>query len=165
MSDPMNNPAREHEKFREMLALAAAGALDEKEEQLVARHLRECETCAAEQEIWSMIGSALRRLPTPQPRASVVERARAQAQIRLAEKFEQRWNTTVIACLVAFAWVLTVMSWPVFKLATGGVAGLFDHQFHQGWFWFVGFTATVWIAGGAAAALLSVYRRRERRLA
>jgi anti-sigma factor RsiW len=155
----------EHDKIRELLALAAAGALDEQEEQLVARHLRECAACSAEQETWSMIGSALRRLPTPQPRANVVERARAAAQIRLAEKFEQRWNTTVIACLVAFAWVLTVMSWPVFKLVTGGVAGLFDQQFHHGWFLFVGFTATVWVAGGAAAALLSLYSRRERRLA
>lgn len=161
----MSEAIHEHEKIRELLALAVAGALDEKQEQLVARHLRECGSCAAEQETWSMIGSALRRLPTPQPRSSVVERARAQAQIRLAESFEQRWNTTVIACLVAFAWVLTVMSWPVFKLATGGVAGLFDQQFHHGWFWFVGFTATVWIAGGAAAALLSLYSRRERRLA
>ena len=58
----MSDAIREHEKIRELLALAAAGALDEKEEQLVTRHLRKCETCAAEQETWSMIGSALRRL-------------------------------------------------------------------------------------------------------
>jgi len=165
MSDPMQNSTREHEKIRGLLALAAAGALDEKEEHLVARHLRECEQCSAEQETWSMIGSALRRLPTPQPRASIVERARAQAQIRLAEEFEHRWNSAVIASLVAFAWVLTAMSWPVFKLATGGVAGLFDPQFHHGWFLFLGFTAAAWVAGGAAAALLSLYSRRERRLA
>ena len=165
MSDPMQNSTREHEKIRGLLALAAAGALDDKEEQLVARHLRECEQCSAELETWSMIGSALRRLPTPQPRASIVERARAQAQIRLAEEFEHRWNSAVIGSLVAFAWVLTAMSWPVFKLATGGVAGLFDPQFHHGWFLFLGFTAAAWVAGGAAAALLSLYSRRERRLA
>jgi hypothetical protein len=33
------------------------------------------------------------------------------------------------------------------------------------WFAFVGYSATVWIAGGAAAALLSLQNRRERRLA
>src|ERR1700677_4891725 len=119
MSDPMHNAktnsTREHQKIRELLALAAAGALDDKEEQLVARHLRECEQCSAEQETWSMIGSALRRLPTPQPRASVVERARAQAQIRLAEEIEHRWNRTGIIRLLIFAWILTLLSWPLVR--------------------------------------------------
>jgi anti-sigma factor RsiW len=161
----MSDPIRDHEKIREMLSLAAAGALDPQEEQMVMQHVRGCEACAAEQEKWGMIGSALRRLPTPQPRASVVERARAQAQIRLAEEFEHRWNSMVITSLVAFAWVLTVMSWPIFKLVTGGLVGLFDPSFHHTWFLFVGFTATVWIAGGAAAALLGLQSRRERRLA
>ncbi|MGA8036929.1 MAG: zf-HC2 domain-containing protein [Candidatus Acidiferrales bacterium] len=155
----------DHEKIRELLSLAAASALEPQEEQMLMQHLRECESCAAEQETWSMIGSALRRMPTPQPRATVVERARAQAQIRLAEEFEHRWNRTVITSLIVFAWVLTVMSWPVFKLLTVGVVGLFDPNFHHLWFAFAGFTATVWIAGGAAAALLSLQSRRERRLA
>jgi anti-sigma factor RsiW len=161
----MSEPMYEHQKIRELLALAAAGALEPHEEQIVMQHVRGCQACAVEQETWSMIGGALRRLPTPQPRASVVERARAQAQIRLAEEFEHRWNSAVIASLVGFAWVLTVISWPVFKLVTGGLVGLFDPTFHHTWFLFVGFTATVWIAGGAAAALLGLQSRRERRLA
>lgn len=161
----MSERMDEHQKIRELVSLAAAGALEPHEEQLVMQHVRECATCAAEQETWGMIGSALRRLPTPQPRASVVERARAQAQIRLAEEFEHRWNRTVITSLVIFAWVLTVMSWPVFKLVTGGLVGLFDPSFHHLWFAFVGYSATAWIAGGAAAALLSLQSRRERRLA
>jgi hypothetical protein len=67
--------------------------------------------------------------------------------------------------LIFFAWVLTVMSWPVFKLVTGGLIGVLDPNFHHVWFLFAAFTATAWIAGGAAAAILSLQQRRERRLA
>jgi predicted anti-sigma-YlaC factor YlaD len=155
----------DHQKIREMLSLAAAGALDSREEDLVMNHLRGCATCSAEAETWKQIGSALRRLPTPQPRASVVERARAQAQVRLNEEFEHRWNRAVLTGLIFFAWVLTVMSWPVFKLVTGGLIGVLDPNFHHVWFLFAAFTATAWIAGGAAAAILSLQQRRERRLA
>jgi predicted anti-sigma-YlaC factor YlaD len=161
----MNERNASHDKIRGLLALAAAGALDAHEEQIVEQHVRECAACAAEQEKFSLIGGALRRLPTPQPRATVVEHARAQAQIRLAEEFEHRWNRSVIAGLVVLAWVLTAVSWPVFKLVTRGVVGLIDPGFSHTWFAFVAFTATVWIAGGAAAALLSLQNRRERRLA
>ena len=111
-----------HDKVLGLLALAAAGALDAHEEQIVEQHVRECAACATEQENFSQIGAALRRMPTPQPRASVVEHARAQAQIRLAEEFEHRWNRGVIAGLVLLAWVLTAVSWPVFKVVTHGVA-------------------------------------------
>jgi anti-sigma factor RsiW len=155
----------DHQKIQGMLSLAAAGALEQTEEDIMLNHLRDCETCAAEAETWRLLASGLRRLPTPQPRAIVVERARAQAQIRLFEEFERRWNQTVMMGLIFFAWVLTLVSWPVFRFATGGLIGLLDPNFHHLWITFALFTATVWATGGAAAVVLSVKSRGERRLA
>jgi anti-sigma factor RsiW len=154
-----------HEKIRELLTLLAAGVLEPREEKQVLDHLRTCEACSAELEDWKLLAGGLRRLPTPQPRAVVVERARAQAQIRLSEEFEHRWNRSVIVGLIVFAWVLTLLSWPLVRLLTGGLLGLLVPGFSHAWIVFGAFTTSVWLAGGAAAVLLSMQHQRERRLA
>jgi anti-sigma factor RsiW len=147
------------------LTLLAAGVLEPHEEKQVMDHLRSCESCSAELEDWKLLAGGLRRLPTPQPRAVVAERARAQAQIRLSEEFEHRWNRSVIVGLIVFAWVLTLLSWPLVRLLSGGLLGMLVPGFNHAWIVFGAFTTSVWLAGGAAAVLLSMQRRRERRLA
>ena len=57
----------EHDKIRELLALAAADALTRAEEKQVAEHVRSCIACSNELGAWRPIASELRRLPTPQP--------------------------------------------------------------------------------------------------
>ncbi|MFZ3218054.1 MAG: zf-HC2 domain-containing protein [Candidatus Acidiferrales bacterium] len=165
MNAPMNVPKNDHEKIRALLSLAAADALEPAEEQQLLDHLRTCDSCGAELEQWKLVASGLRRLPTPQPRALVVERARAQAQIRLNEEFEHRWNRAVIIGLIVFAWVLTLASWPLIRFISGGLLGMLDPRFNHAWITFGLFTTSVWIGGGAAAVLLSLQQRRERRLA
>jgi len=112
-----------------------------------------------------MLAGGLRRLPTPQPRGVVVERARAMAQIRLAEHLEHKWNRAVMSGLIVFAWVLTLMSWPVVKFVSGGFLSMLDPRFSHTWLVFGVFTTLVWVGGGAAAVLLSMQQRRERSLA
>jgi anti-sigma factor RsiW len=155
----------DHEKIRELLTLLPAGVLEPREEKQVLDHLRTCEACSAELEDWKLLAGGLRRLPTPQPRALIVERARAQAQIRLSEEFEHRWNRTVMIGLVGFAWLLTLLSWPVVRFVSGGLLAMLDPRFSHAWIVFGAFTTSVWLAGGAAAVLLSMQHRRERRLA
>ena len=155
----------DHDKIRALLPLAAADVLEPGEETQLLDHLRTCDSCGVELEKWKLLAGGLRRLPTPQPRSIVVERARAQAQIRLTEEIEHRWNRTVIIGLLVFAWILTLLSWPLVRLFTGGVLGMLDPRFNHAWVVFGVFTATVWLAGGAAAVLLSMQQRRERRLA
>ncbi|MGA7622732.1 MAG: zf-HC2 domain-containing protein [Candidatus Acidiferrales bacterium] len=154
----------DHEKIRELLGLMASGVLESNEEQQVMNHLRGCPSCGAELEQWELLAGGLRRLPTPQPRALVVERARALAQMRLAEEGERRWNLGVMTGLVAFAWALTLMSWPVVRFVSGGLLAMLDPRFSHTWIVFAVFTAAAWAAGGAAAVILSLHRR-ERRLA
>jgi anti-sigma factor RsiW len=154
-----------HEKIREMLSLAAAGALEAEEERRVMSHIVSCAECAAELEDWKLLAGGLRRLPTPQPRASVVERARAGAEVRLTEEAEHRWHRMVMISLVAFAWVLTFASWPLFRILTGGLLVWFDPRFNQTWLVFAGFTGLLWATGGLAAVLLARHQQQERRTA
>jgi len=155
----------DHEKIRELLALAAAGALEAGEEEQVTNHIRSCAECSAELEDWRLLASGLRHLPTPQPRPIIVERARARAEIGFAEEAERRWHRIVMISVVLFAWVLTLLSWPLVRLVSGGLLGMLDPRLNQAWLGFAVFTTFVWLAGGGAAILLSLHQRRERRLA
>ena len=152
----------EHEQIRELLALAAAGALPPEEIQRTERHAALCAECAAELQTWHSLSQGLRRLPTPQPRPEVVERARARAEARLAEAAEQRWNQRVMIFLVAFAWLMTLLSWPFYRLVSRGLFEFYQPGFVPGWMGFAAWTALGWIAVGAAAIFLGVQRRRER---
>jgi anti-sigma factor RsiW len=140
----------EHDTIRELLALAAAGALTPAEEQRVAEHLQSCIACSNELEAWRPIARELRRLPTPQPSPWLAQATRARAEAELAEQAEHEWNRRVLTVVVAFSWLLTMASWPVWRVVSGrpgiGLAV---------------FTALGWFAGGVAAVLLAVRRRGE----
>ncbi len=160
----------EHDKIRKLLALAAADALTSAEEKQVAEHVRSCIACSNELEAWRPIASELRRLPTPQPSSWLVQATLARAEAKLAEQSEHEWNRRVLIVVVAFAWVLTIASWPVFQVVSGGFGSLlepqFSHtQFSHTWISFAAFTALGWLAGGVAAVMLAVRQRGERRLA
>lgn len=152
----------EHDEIRNLLPLAAAGALDADEVDRIEHHARSCATCAAELDDWQLLAGGLRRLPTPQPSPAVVERARVRAEIRFAEEAEHRSHRTVLIFLTLFAWAITVVSWPVVHLLTGGLMGWFSPRFSQGWLGFAAFSTLAWAAGGAAALLLAFHQRRER---
>jgi hypothetical protein len=160
----------EHDKIRDLLALAAADALTSAEEKQVAEHVRSCVSCSNELDAWRPIASELRRLPTPQPSSWLVQAALARAQAKLAEQAEHDWNRRVIIFVVAFAWVLTIASWPVFHLVSGRFGNWLEPQFNQtqlsyAWISFAAFAALGWLAGGVAAVMLAVRQRGERRLA
>jgi predicted anti-sigma-YlaC factor YlaD len=155
----------EHDKIRELLALAAAAALSRDDEERVALHLRSCGDCSKELEEWQSLAGTLRRLPTPQPSAALVQRTRLLAEQKLIEEAEYRWQRGMMAFVVVFAWALTIVSWPIARLATGGLLSLLDPQLNRTWISFVALTAFVWLAGGSAAVLLALRQRRERRLA
>jgi hypothetical protein len=165
----------EHDRIRELLALAAANALTAAEEKQVAEHVRSCIACSNELEAWQPIANELRRLPTPQPSSWLVQATLARAEAKLTEQAEHDWNRRVMIVVVAFAWLLTIASWPVFHFVSGRFGSLlepqFSHtrfghtQFSQTWISFAAFTALGGLAGGVAAVLLALRQRGERRLA
>ena len=155
----------EHDKIRELLALAAAGVLTAAEERRVAEHVRSCVSCSNELDAWRPIATELRRLPTPQPSSWLVQATLARAEAKLAEQAEQDWNRHVIIFVVALAWLLTIASWPAFHFVSRRFGSLLELQFSHTWISFAVFTALGWIAGGVAAVMLAVRQRGERRLA
>ncbi|HEV2467870.1 MAG TPA: hypothetical protein VGS78_01645 [Candidatus Sulfotelmatobacter sp.] len=155
----------EHDKIRGLLPLAAAGALTSAEEKQVAEHVRSCIACSNELEAWQPITSELRRLPTPQPSSWLVRATLARAEARLAEQAEHDWNRRVLIVLVAFAWLMTIASWPAFHFVSGRFGNLLGPMFTSTWISFAAFTALGWLAGGVAAVMLAIRQRGERRLA
>jgi hypothetical protein len=155
----------EHDKIRELLALAAADALTSAEEKQVAEHVRSCIACSNELEAWRPIASELRRLPTPQPSSWLVQATLARAEAKFTEQAEHAWNRRVMIVVVAFAWLLTIASWLVFHVVSGRFERLLGQQFSHTWISFAAFTALEWFAGGVAAVMLAIRQRGERRLA
>jgi anti-sigma factor RsiW len=153
------------DEIRELLALAAAGALDEEAEDRVARHANECASCAAELVRWGYLARGLRRVPTPRPAAAVVERARARAQLALTKEADRRRNRGVLILVVALAWTLVLASWPVARLLSDYLQLWFATPALQTWRVFGGITALGWSAGAVAAAVLAWHQNRERRFA
>ena len=91
----------EHDKIRELLALAAADALTSAEEEQVAEHVRSCIACSNELEAWRPIASELRRLPTPQPSSWLVQATLARAEAKFTEQAEHDWNHRLMIIVVA----------------------------------------------------------------
>jgi anti-sigma factor RsiW len=155
----------EHDAVRELLPLAAAGVLDAAEEARLAAHIRLCPDCAANLGGWQQVGAGLRRIPTPQAPAALVERTITLAQNRLTQESDRRTERRIVTLVLIFSWAFVAISWPLAQLLAHGWQSLLGFGFEQGWENFVVFTAVCWLAGAAAAILLGVRRSRERRLA
>lgn len=153
----------EHDVIRDLLALAAAGALDSAEQQRVEHHLAGCGSCAAELDLWRGLAGSLRRLPTPQAPAELVERTRTRVEAQLAAEAERRWDQAVMAFLVLFAWTVTLASWPIVRLFSSGVASWLDVGATQIWYGLVVYTLIAWLSGGVAAVMLGLRHRAARR--
>ena len=155
----------EHEKIRELLPLAAAGALDSSEEIRIQNHLRLCAECAAQLSFWQELQSALRRIPTPQAPAPLVQRTIAMAQNAIIEESDRRSERRIIAVALVFSWLFVAVSWPLAQFLGHGWMAVLGSGFRQGWENFAVFTALCWLAGAAAAIMLAARKQRERRTA
>jgi hypothetical protein len=155
----------EHDKIRELLALAAADALTSAEETQVAEHVRSCISCSNELDAWRPLAKELHQLPTPQPSSWLVQATLARAEAKLTDQAEHDWNRRALIFFVAFAWLLTVADWSAFQFVSRRFGSLLDPHFSQTWISFAAFTALGWLAGGVAAVMLAIRQRGERSLA
>jgi hypothetical protein len=154
----------EHEKIRELLALAAAGALTIAEEKQVAEHVRSCIACSNELEAWRPIATDLSRLPMPQLSSWLVQATLARAEAKFAELPENDWNRRMMIFVVAFAWLLTCANWLVLHIVIQHFGSSLGPEFGRMSISFAAFTALGWLAGAMAAVMLAIPLRGERRL-
>jgi anti-sigma factor RsiW len=153
------------EHVTELLALAAAGALDPGEQERVDAHLRDCPECAGRAEQWRTLGDGLRDLPTPAPPPGLVARTRAAVERRQAEREEQMWNRAALGFLIVFGWTLTGVAWLLLELLVGEVALRFDRPLGPTVAWFAVYLVAGWLTAGAATVLLGRRTQEEGRLA
>jgi anti-sigma factor RsiW len=151
----------EHAEIRELLTLAAAGALDEADQRRVEEHLRGCPDCGVELAAWQRLTGALEALPTQQAPAGLVERTRWKLESRAAAKEGHRWNGMALVWLTVFAWMSTLLSWPLFQVFGGKLGGLLDlsaRDVTQVW---IGYAVLSWMGSIVVAGLLGQRRQRE----
>lgn len=161
-----NKPAmNEHDKFRELLPFAAAGALESSEEARLIAHVSHCSDCAGKLDRLQQIGAALRGIPTPQAPSALVSRTILLAQNRFAEESARRTERRIMVLILVLSWAFVAVSWPLAQLIAHGWLTVFGFGFAEGWKSFAVFTGFCWMAGAAGAILLAARRNRERRLA
>lgn len=153
----------EHTEIRDLLTLAAAGALDTDEQRRVQEHLRSCTTCKAEFEGWQQMTGALRELPTPEAPAGLVERTRRQLANQAAVRTEHRWDQVVLGCLSLFAWAITLLSWPVLQLVGDKLVQWLDIPFSNITLAWIVYSVLAWLATGVVAAFLGRRYQQEGR--
>jgi len=149
----------------ELLALAAAGALEPGEAARVEAHLRECASCAAGAGEWGRLAEGLSRMPAPRPSRALVARTREAVEERLAERAERAWNRAALGFLVAFAWTVAVLSWLVLDLVNGVLALRIERSVGSVAAWYAAYVVAGWMTAGAAAVLLGRRAREEGRIA
>jgi predicted anti-sigma-YlaC factor YlaD len=155
----------EHAAIRELLTLAAAGALDDADERRVEDHLRGCLDCRAELAGWQRLTGALEALPTPQAPLALVERTRSRMERHALLRLERSQNRNLLIWLTVFAWASTLITWPVLQLFGGRLGGFVDLSWTpagltQAW---LGYSVLAWMSTAIVAVLLGKRHQQERR--
>jgi len=138
----------------ELLALAAAGALDRADAERVVAHLGECAACAARADEWRELADALRRLPAPRLEPALAARTREALEAALAERAERAFNRAALAFVVGLAWTLAIVGWLLFDLVAGELALRLARPIGSLAAWYASYLLAGWLAAGAAAVLL-----------
>ncbi len=150
---------KEHLKARNLLALAAAGALAPAEHKHVQEHLLHCDACRAEFEEWSCLAGALKDLPTPQAPPGMV--LQTQRLLRHAASLKQQEGSRLwLGLLVAASWMLTFTTAGLLNLLDIPVARWLDIPSTTLWVVYIGLT---WLATALAAGLIGKRWQQEGR--
>jgi hypothetical protein len=117
------------------------------------------------------LGSELRRLPTPMPSQALLDRVRRHAHLELAGRADEKLNRLVLAFLLAFSWIMSLVVFGVVRLLSGesldllGIARVASVAGRTGLSWSVIYFAAAWISGAMVLVLLGLHHRKGRRMA
>ncbi|MBZ5591245.1 MAG: zf-HC2 domain-containing protein [Acidobacteriia bacterium] len=154
----------EHESIRELLSLAAAGVLAPDDQRRVEQHAAVCDACRRQLEVWQSYSRELVRLPAPAAPRHLAERTRARVLEQRAAVAQKRWDDIVLAVLVLFGWTMTLVTWIVFRLFTGGMLSVLEFGFVRIVIWSGASTLFAWLTAAVAAVMLGSQRRAVRRM-
>ncbi len=153
-----------HESIRELLPLAACGALDALEQRRLEEHARECAACRRELETWNAYAQALRQIPQPALPAQLMERTRARLWQEQAAAAGRRWDEFMLGALALFAWTVGLTVWFVLRILTGGTLVVMGANLVRFGTWSAASTVMVWLTAAVAALALGKRRHELRRV-
>lgn len=145
----------EHDEVRELIALAAAGALSAEEVRKVEAEVAVCAECAAELESLRAVAGALRNAPPPAVPDGLVARAVAGVRQAEASRAERRWSDAILGFLLLLGWTVSLLVWWLFRLFTGGGVAVLGLSFGNPVVWLGATTLLAWLTAGVAAAVLA----------
>ncbi|MBZ5673491.1 MAG: zf-HC2 domain-containing protein [Acidobacteriia bacterium] len=144
----------EHESVRAMLALAAAGALEPKEQRRVDQHARECDLCRKDLETWAAYAQSLRKLPQPAAPEGMAQRTQALILQHRAETTSRRRNELFLGALAMFGWGAGWAFWTLVRAIVGGNLNVFGANLLNGLTWSLMSMVVAGITAATAASML-----------
>lgn len=161
MYNPQSNPG-DHDRLREQIALAAAGALSQVELKTLMEHAAGCEACRRELELWGSYAGGLRQLPQPSIPGDLFARTYRRVLEERAATVERRHNTWMIGALGLLSWVSSFVTWIVVRALTGGTVEVLGTNLVEAGPWILLSTLLTWITAGSAAVALGSQRHTRR---
>jgi anti-sigma factor RsiW len=110
---------KNHNELKELLSLAAAGALGEGEAAEVSRHVGQCAVCKEALEQWENLARACADLPAVAVPVWLPEKTLVRVRQRRQVAVERCRDNFVFAGLAAFSWAMSVVSCSVIHFTTG----------------------------------------------
>src|SRR5215510_10529045 len=150
----------EHETVRNLMGLAAAGVLGPEEQSRVERHVRECNACRKEMDVWRVYASGLEHMPQPAVPACLAERTQIRVLREQEARTQRRHNILVLVGLSVLGWSWSLAVWLVLRLVMGGATVVMQTHVLRLDVWALTGTLLVW-ASAAIGAVLLAKRRRE----
>ena len=144
----------EHASVRELLTLAAAGALDSSEQRRVDEHLMRCESCRTEFRGLGRITKALQEQPMPPLPAGLLLATRRMLEARAQGARERRRNHVMFGVLILLGWVTTLLNWPLLRWAEAPFTRWLNISSTEFTWFCTLYIITIWGGTLLAAALL-----------
>jgi predicted anti-sigma-YlaC factor YlaD len=154
----------DHNQIRNLLPLQVAGGNSREEQMRVDDHLRQCSDCRSELASLRALAADLKSIPAPQPMFGLAQRTRARIMAEMAAKAERRQNQRNLALLIAFAWIVTALTFMAGKYLAQDIAAwlkMSPSAWVNAFIWYTIFSA---IASIAFAGLVARRHRNDRRL-
>ena len=161
MHKPQSSPG-DHDRLREQIALAAAGALGPDEFKTLMEHSAGCESCRRELELWGAYSRGLRQLPQPSIPGDLFARTYRRVLEERAASQEHRQHTWMIVALGLLSWASTFVTWIVVRALTGGTLEVLGTNLVEAGPWILFSTLLTWITAGSAAVALGSQRHTRR---
>jgi predicted anti-sigma-YlaC factor YlaD len=150
---------KKHNEIRELLSLAAAGILDQEEQQLIQEHLAHCDACREDYNEWMLLANALRALPTPQAPQGLLQRTHRLVKARQLTAANAQGKLFLPCFLLAFSWISLFLNYRLLRLLDISLSKWIDISTVAFWITYIGVS---WIAAAFAAGFLGRHLRQER---